>query len=117
MLGEPIEFGLQRLELQHEQFDAGIVECRDAFGDLAITADQAGQRAAVGPNPAGIGQHLVHLRFRVGAGRISRLSASTNDCRYCVLGDGLGLGLTGDTMADKPYRSSAPLVSRRAGPR
>jgi hypothetical protein len=60
---EPLELVLEWLELEHEQFDSGVVESLDPFDHLLVAADQAGKGAAVGPDAFGSRQHLVHLGF------------------------------------------------------
>ena len=40
LVGEPVDFGLDRLELQHEQLDSGVVVRLDSLDHLLVAADQ-----------------------------------------------------------------------------
>ena len=83
LVGESIQLLIERLKLEHEQFDTGVMERFDALDHLVVAADQARECAAVGPNTAGAGRTLYIWVLGSVPDEISgRCSASTNDCRW-----------------------------------
>ena len=119
LFGEPVQLVFQGLELEHEQLDSRIVEGRDTFGHLLVAADETGKGTAVGPDPAGAREHLVHLGLRVGAaGDLGPALGVDQRLQMRGLGGRLGVGLAGDHeggQAESQRRAVRGDV--RAGPR
>src|ERR1700734_2448662 len=65
-LRETLHLDLERLELQHEQLDAGGMKRADTCRNFIITADEPRRRTAIGADTRGLLHGLHHHDLRVG---------------------------------------------------
>src|ERR1700722_4704376 len=65
-LRETLHLDLERLELQHEQLDAGSMKRADTCRNFVIAADESRRRAAIGADTRGLLHGLHHHDLRVG---------------------------------------------------
>ena len=116
LVREAVELGLDRLELQHEQLDPSIVIGLNAFGDLLVAADQAGEACRrwsrcvwcpTAPCTSGFSDRC-RRRSRVGSRR------PTSDCRWPSSAAASSSVSRAMTNADRPNRSGAPAHGRCA---